>query len=451
MDPLMLTVALGGLAALLLGLAGAIAVIRGMKAGRDSGPDPVHQRLRVLTEMQKLSNVGSVQFFLPSGRAVWSEEMYRIAGLAPGLDAPGFWTFPDIVHPDDREEVRRQLHLTAGGGGAFDTEFRLIRPDGSEKLVHGIARRDAVEESGEIRIIGAFVDISGYKSVTGDMAQSLAEAEAARAEAEAARAEAEAVRAEAEAARDEAEAANRSKSDFLAVMSHELRTPLNSILGFSEIIKDQLFGPIGTPRYADYAADIMESGEHLLGVINDILDLSKIEAGHMELNEEPVDLLTVMQDATNLVQERAAAKGILLKISLPHDLPMIRADGRLIRQMLINLLANAVEHTLKGGWIAVTAERGDKGGIAVAVADNGVGIAPEDLPRVVKPFHTKSEQISGKSRGTGLGLPLVKSLIERHGGEFHIESTPGTGTMVVLTFPASRVINDDGKDFKEAS
>ncbi|NQV83982.1 MAG: HAMP domain-containing histidine kinase, partial [Rhodospirillales bacterium] len=242
-----------------------------------------------------------------------------------------------------------------------------------------------------------------------------------------------------------------AKSDFLAVMSHELRTPLNSILGFSEIIKNQMFGPVGTPRYADYAADIMESGTHLLNLINDILDLSKIEAGRMDLHEEPVDLLAVMQDATNMVQDRADAKGILLRISLPQDLPMVMADSRLVRQMLINLLANAVQHTLKDGWIAVTAERIDKGGIVVAVADNGVGIAPEDLPRLLKPFHTKSHPTSGKSEGTGLGLPLVKSLIERHDGEFRIESTPGVGTTVVLSFPASRVINGNVKVIKAVS
>jgi signal transduction histidine kinase len=235
------------------------------------------------------------------------------------MDVPSFWTFPDIVHPDDSEEVRRQLHLTAGGGGTFDAKFRFIHPDGGEKLVHGIVRREAVDDDGEIRIIGAFVDISGYQSTTGDIAQSLTEAEAARAEAK--------------TAHKEAEAANRAKSNFLAIMSHELRTPLNSILGFSEIIKNQMFGPIGTQRYADYADDIRESGELLLSIINDILDLAKIEAGHLELNEEPVDLLTVMQDATKLIQERADAKGILLKISLPQDLPMIRADGRLVRQM----------------------------------------------------------------------------------------------------------------------
>ena len=294
-----------------------------------------------------------------------------------------------------------------------------------------------MDDDGEIRIIGAFVDISGYQSTTGDIAQSLTEAEAARAEAK--------------TAHKEAEAANRAKSNFLAIMSHELRTPLNSILGFSEIIKNQMFGPSGTQRYADYADDIRESGELLLSIINDILDLAKIEAGHLELNEEPVDLLTVMQDATKLIQERADAKGILLKISLPQDLPMIRADGRLVRQMLINLLANALEHTLKDGSIAVTAERSDKGGIVVAIADNGVGIAPEDLPRLIKPFHTKSEPISGKSCGTGLGLPLVKSLIEQHDGKFRIESALGVGTTVVLSFPASRVINGSEKNFEEAS
>jgi len=444
-DPLTLATAIGAFTALLLGLAGGGAVIRGLirgtASGRDGGADPIHQRLRVLAETQKLSNVGSGRFHLPSGRAQWSKEMYDIAGLEPGTEAPGFWAFSDIVHADDRDEVRRQLHQTAGGVGAFNMEFRLLCPDGSEKLVHGVARRENDAgldlEPDEIRIIGAFVDISGYRLDGRDLALGLAQAEAARDKAE--------------AEREEAVAASRAKSEFLAVMSHELRTPLNSILGFSEIIKDQMFGPIGTQRYADYALDIGESGKHLLGVINGILDLSKIEAGHMDLNEEPVDLLAVMQDATNLVQARALAKGILLKISLPQNLPWLNADARLVRQMLINLLANAVEHTLKGGWVAANAERSEKGGIAVAVADSGIGIAAEDLPNVVKPFHAKRDPFSEKFRGTGLGLPLVKSLIELHGGDFQIESTLDVGTTVVLSFPPNRVINVNGIGLNEAS
>ena len=443
----------GAVAVALLGIAGLVVVLRGL-AKPDGGPDPLEQRLKVFAEAQALASVGCCRFDLPSGGAVWSDEMFRIAGLTPGTNAPGFWAFPDIIHPEDREEVRRQLHETAGGGATFDAEFRIVCPDGTVKSVHGVARREVEEDPGIIRIFAAFLEITGYKRETRDLARSLAEAAAARAEAETAMAEAETARAEAEAAmaesetaraeaetaRAEAELASRAKSDFLAVMSHELRTPLNSILGFAEIIKDQMFGAVGSERYVSYARDISESGEHLLGVVNDILDLSKVEAGRMELYEETVDLLAVIQEATTLIQERATDKGLTLKAAMPQSLPFLRADGRLVKQMLINLLSNAVNFTPAGGWVAVTAERSQEGGITLAVADSGIGIEPEELSRVLMPFHAKSEPLGQKPHGTGLGLPLVKSLIELHGGEFHIESTPKVGTMVVLSFPADRVV-----------
>ncbi len=460
----------GAVAVALLGIAGLIAVVRGLSKP-DGGPNPLEQRLKVFAEAQTLASVGCCRFDLPSGGAMWSDEMFRIAGLTPGTNAPGFWAFPDIIHPEDREEVRRQLNETAGGGVTFDAEFRIVCPDGTVKSIHGVARREVEEDPDIIRIFAAFLEITGYKSETNDLARSLAEAEAAQAETEAARTQAETARTQAEAARAEAETAraevetartevevaqaeaetartalaevelaSRAKSDFLALMSHELRTPLNSILGFAEIIREQMFGAVGSDRYVSYARDISESGEHLLGVVNDILDLSKVEAGRMELHEETVDLLAVIQEATTLVQERATDKGLTLRASMPQSLPFLNADERLVKQMLINLLSNAVNFTPGGGWVAVTAERSRKGGITLAVADSGIGIEPEDLPRVLMPFHAKNEPLAQKSHGTGLGLPLVKSLIELHGGEFHIKSTPKVGTTVVLSFPRDRVI-----------
>ncbi len=241
------------------------------------------------------------------------------------------------------------------------------------------------------------------------------------------------------AAGTEAELENHAKSDFLAVMSHELRTPLNSILGFAEMIECQMFGPLETERYAEYARDIRIGGEHLLGVVNDVLDLSRIGAGKMELKEEYFDLLTVMRDTIGLFEERAGAQGITMKVSLPQSLPALNADARMVKQMLINLLSNAIDFTPTGGWVVVAAEGDGKDGLSLVVADTGSGIAAEKIPHVLKPFHSFEGTSARTSRGIGLGLPLVKSMIELHGGEFLLNSTVGKGTTVSLTFPPSRV------------
>ena len=288
-----------------------------------------------------------------------------------------------------------------------------------------------------------------------------ARAEAALTEARSELAVAQSARVEAETARTKAELESRAKSKFLAVTSHELRTPLNSILGFAEILKQQMFGPLGSERYVGYASDIHESGEHLLGVVNDLLDLSKVEAGRMELEEETLDLLEVMRDCITLVQEQAQELGIILKTTVPRNISDLRADGRLVRQMLINLIANAIDFTPKGGWISVSADDGPKGGITLTVEDTGIGIAAEDLNSVLTPFHTrgkyaKSELFtpgppgSPSPRGTGLGLPLVKSLIELHGGTFRLDSTPGEGTTVTLSFPPERTVAIEAEKISQA-
>jgi len=296
---------------------------------------------------------------------------------------------------------------------------------------------------------GAFMDVTEYKRQPVAPVRRLAEAapdDANKAlnDAGAGRADAETALAEAKAATARAESATRAKSESIAVLSHEIRTPLNSILGFAGIIEAQMFGPAGSERYVDYARDIRKSGEHILGVINAILDLSKIESGRMQLNEEPVDLLVAMSDAASLFLEQASDLGITMKTALPRNLPLLNADGRLIKQMLINLISNAIRYTRRGGWIELTADRNEAGGITLAVADTGVGIAPEDVSRIMKPFQASGEPNNTFSRGTGLGLPLVKSVIEAHGGTFHMTSTPNSGTVVSLRFPLARVRANPG-------
>ena len=234
-----------------------------------------------------------------------------------------------------------------------------------------------------------------------------------------------------------AEGANQAKSEFLANMSHELRTPLNAINGFSEIMVAEMYGPVGDARYKDYARDILNSGQHLLALINDILDMSKIEAGKMNLRFEPVALEDVAEDAIRLVRNRAEAAGLELRLDC-NDLPEVEADYRAIKQVLLNLLSNAIKFTPRGGTITVRAERRDDPlgeRVRVMVQDTGIGIPPEDLARLAKPFEQIESQDSKTQQGTGLGLALTKSLVEMHGGLLDLRSAPGQGTSAMFSLP----------------
>lgn len=241
-------------------------------------------------------------------------------------------------------------------------------------------------------------------------------------------------------AKEQADLANRSKSEFLANMSHELRTPLNAIIGFSEIIKDQLLGPEGTPQYIEYAKDIHDSGELLLSLINDILDMSKIEAGKRALSETAINVDSVVQSCMRLVAVRAKAGGLQLKHDIPVGLLPLRGEERAIKQVLVNLMTNAIKFTPEGGTVSVKAHIDPFGRMCIAVSDTGIGIAPEDIPVALSPFGQIESVMSRKTQGTGLGLPLTKALVELHGGELQIKSAVGQGTTVSLLFPADRVV-----------
>jgi|GEM_PF-2276050 len=239
-------------------------------------------------------------------------------------------------------------------------------------------------------------------------------------------------------ARQQAELANRAKSEFLANMSHELRTPLNAIIGFSEMIRDGAFGPVGSAKYIEYAGDIRESGAHLLELINDILDLSKVEAGEIALNEEIVDLGRAARACVRLVGARAQANDLALEVDISDELPHLFADERKVKQIFINLLSNAIKFTEPGGRVSLRISvRADRA-VEVVVADTGIGIAPQDIDQVMKPFFQVDSRLARKYEGTGLGLPLCKSLVALHGGSLKLESEVGVGTSVWIVFPATR-------------
>ena len=240
-----------------------------------------------------------------------------------------------------------------------------------------------------------------------------------------------------EVAMTRAEAANQAKSEFLANMSHELRTPLNAINGFSEIMAGEMFGPLGEPRYKGYAADILQSGQHLLSLINDILDMAKIEAGKLTLHYEKVSLKEICEDAIRLMRGKTEDSGLALMLDAPA-LPDIDADHRGMKQVLLNLISNAIKFTPEGGTITVSIAAQDGGRQRVSVSDTGIGIAPEDLSRLARPFEQVEGQHSKTTQGTGLGLALTKSLIEMHHGVMTIESEPGHGTVVSFDLPVDK-------------
>jgi two-component system cell cycle sensor histidine kinase PleC len=237
-----------------------------------------------------------------------------------------------------------------------------------------------------------------------------------------------------------ANAASRAKSNFLALMSHELRTPLNAIIGFSEVLGGEMFGPLGADRYREYAKDIHGAGRHLLALINDILDLSKAEAGKFELHCEAVAPDVMIAECLKLMRGRAASAGLNLTAAGTMTLPCLFADRLRLKQILLNLLSNAIKFTPAGGTIRVDARHDALGRMLVTVSDTGIGIAPEMIAVALEPFRQIASPFARNAEGTGLGLSLAKMLMENHGGALWIESTPHLGTHVHLQFPASRVI-----------
>jgi signal transduction histidine kinase len=231
-----------------------------------------------------------------------------------------------------------------------------------------------------------------------------------------------------------AAAANQAKSQFLTTMSHELRTPLNAIIGFSELICGEPFGALGDKRYREYLQDVLASGKHLLALVNDVLDFSKIDAGALELNRVPIDLHSMLTGALRMIEGQALGNDLTLEPALADDLPHLLADERRMRQILLNLLSNAVKFTPKGGTVRLIAYAGD-GSVVIQVADTGIGIAPEHIALALERFGQVDSSLERKYEGTGLGLPLTKKLVELHGGQLELESEIGIGTRVTISFP----------------
>jgi PAS domain S-box-containing protein len=306
------------------------------------------------------------------------------------------------------QEVDRKVLAT---GTPYETEEMLTSADGVEYWL--FTRKSMVKvASGERFLVGIISDITERKRMEKDLV----------------------------AAKLQAEDANRAKTQFLANMSHELRTPLNAVIGFAELIKDEMLGAINEPRYRDYASDIHSSGKHLLQIINDILDMTKVEAGTYRLNEDVCDVAKIVGEAVDRVRNLAAQSELEIRVDAPGDLPFLFADARCLRQVLVNILSNAVKFTPKGGDVTISARLSD-GAIAIAIIDTGIGMAQDDIPRALTPFRQLEGSHGRKFEGAGLGLSLIKAMVDLHEGTLQVESKVGAGTTVTAYFPARRTIH----------
>ncbi len=359
---------------------------------------------------------------VPAGISVFDADLTLLAandmaremlGLPAELARPGA-KYADIIRYNAERGEYGDVDVDAfvqdrvAGARRFEPHrFERLRPDGSVIDMYG----NPLPKGGFITV---YVDITERKQAVEQQHRAL----------------------------EQAESANRAKSQFLANMSHELRTPLNAIIGFAEVIAREMRGPIGQSHYVEYARDIHGSGTHLLSLINDILDLSKAEAGKLELREEEVDLADLAAECLRLVRGRADGDAADLRNLVPADLPPLRADRRMLKQILLNLLSNALKFTPAEGRIVIEAGIDRSGALAISVADSGIGMPSELIPTLLQPFNQADNSLTRKHQGSGLGLSLVQSLVELHGGRLELTSDVQDGTTATVTFPPERLIGE---------
>jgi PAS domain S-box-containing protein len=376
-------------------------------AGRRASADAATEHFRAVADgapnMLWTSNTSGQNTYF---NRKWLEFTGRSADQVSGRN----WVH--CLHPEDRQHCLDTYFAAVAAREPFQMEYRLRRHDGEYRWMLDTGMPRFEPDGRFMGFVGSGFDITERKR--GEMRL--------------------------KSAKEEAESANRTKSAFLANMSHELRTPLNAIIGFSEIIKTELFGPVGSMKYRDYAQDIHGSAILLLDLINDILDFSKAEAGKLRPLDDEIDVGEVIESTMRLMRDDTRAGGLNFVDEVSRDLPWLRADARMLKQILLNLLSNAVKFTPNGGTITVRAFVDGDATFVILVRDTGIGIAPNDIPVVMSAFGQAENSMTRQQRGTGLGLPLVKSLAELHGGAFKLESEIGRGTTATVRLPASRVV-----------
>lgn len=375
------------------------------------------RREQQLTEAESLGRMGHWHWTIGEETIEWSAQLYRMFGLTKGEFVPTFESMRGYIHKRDIDRLNQVFQRAIIEQNDYDMEFRIKRQDGEERYIRceGRCARDA---EGEVTALyGIMQDMTEQRLYERELRD----------------------------AKDAAEQSYEAKSQFLANMSHELRTPLNAIIGFSEMMQRQLLGPIGTEKYLEYIQGIRESGEHLLDLITDILDMSKIEAGKYELDLEDINLVKIVRTAVHMMETRAADAGVRIDIrpALQQTLHMV-ADRRAVLQMVLNLLSNAVKFSNRGGTVQVD-YLADLEQVTLKVADNGIGIPAHKLASVTKPFEQVSSHYARNHQGSGLGLAITKELAELHGGVLQVESVFGEGTTVTIRMPLTARIRDLSK------
>ena len=376
---------------------------------------------------------------------LWNENYRRMLSLPESA----------MVRGAERRPLLRQGAAPADGRNPDDwieTQLKLHETPGQpviEQLSNGRWLRSSARRTKNGRTVSIHVDITELKDRENallqahqELARRSAEVQSAYDQLEDQHSKLEQARQHLIAARDEALRANWAKSEFLANMSHELRTPLNTVLGFSQVMESEMFGPLGNPRYTEYSKNIYDSGAHLLDLINDILDLSKVEAGKLELSRQPVRMNDLIAACRPLVVGEAQRAGVRLVFQGDCETwPALSADETKLKQILLNLLSNAIKFTPRDGSVSLTTRRTPESDFEFAVTDTGIGMRPEDIPKVLEPFQRLESAHNTKYPGTGLGLPLSKALIELHDGSLRIESTLGKGTTVTAALPATAALD----------
>lgn len=379
--------------------------------GRDTTENIRHEaalmrREQQLSEAQALAHMGHWRWDIGTADIEWSSELYNIFGVSAVDFTPSLESISSLIHRRDLGRLYQAFQRAIIQQNDYDMDFRVMRTDGQLRIIRCEGRCEMDSEGEVIALYGIMQDITPQK----EHERALREA------------------------KEQAEAAYASKSRFLANMSHELRTPLNAIIGFSDLMDKQILGPLGDERYLDYVKAIRESGTHLLDIITDILDMSKIEAGKYELTLQDVNVSQVIRTTVQMMEARAQEGGLTLNCRLPDADIILRADRRALKQILLNLLSNAVKFTEVGGTVEAVLFEEEKA-VIIKVADTGIGIPSHKIADVTKPFEQVSGAFNRSHEGSGLGLAITKDLAELHGGTLHIDSRLGVGTVVTIRLP----------------
>ena len=396
---------------------------------RKKAEDLLKKNEKNLRAAQRIASLGSWEWNVPKNVLCWSEQVYNIFGLPPQDSDRTYEEFLDLVHPEDKKRVMAEVEASLGGDGAYSMDHRIILADQTEKVVHESAEVIFAADGSPLLMIGTVQDITERKRMEAanrELNRNLETQVAERTR-------------ELVMARKEAEAANQSKSEFLANMSHELRTPLNSIIGFAEVIADEMAGPINDSQ-REYLGDVIDSSTHLLSLINDILDLSKVEAGQGQLDLGVFSVSELVSHSMVLFKEKAMKHQIALKTEIDEHVGEIRADERKIKQVLVNLLANAMKFTPDGGQVQVQVTSGGDEDVRFLVRDTGIGITEEDISRLFQPFQQLETELTRKYPGTGLGLSLCRRFVELHNGRIWVESEPGAGSSFIFELPVEPTV-----------